>query len=143
MRVAFVALVLGVSSANLLAQAAIGITASGKVVTSAPERASPWMHDVIKTVPPEYPDRDRMLNNQGSGLFRVALDPTTGLVKDVIVRKSTGYASLDNAAVSALRQWRMKPGKWKQFDFPVTYEMARSREDAMQKMRQRQATKPR
>jgi len=42
---------------------------------------------------------------------------------------------LDEAAMSALRQWRVKPGKIKSFDFPVTYTMARSREDAMEKIR--------
>jgi TonB family protein len=142
MRIVFLCCVLGVLPAKLLAQSATGITASGKTVTAAPEQKPPWMGDVIKTVPLEYPYNDRRNYHQGKGLFRVVLDLKTGLVRDVRVIKSIGYPTLDDAAVSALRQWRLKPGKWKQFDFHVTYEMARSRDDAMEKLRRLQAKEP-
>jgi TonB family protein len=135
-----VCFILCVSPAKLLAQSAIAIKASGKKVTAAPEHKLPRMEDFIKTVPLEYPYNDRRNYHQGKGLFRVTLDLKTGLVRDVTVIKSTGYTTLDDAAVSAIRQWRLKPGKWKQFDFPVTYEMARSRDDAMERIRRLQAT---
>jgi TonB family protein len=139
MRVVFVCFVLCVLSAKLFAQSAIAITASGKMVPVAPGQKPPWVGDLIVTVPIEYPYRDRIRNNQAKGMFRVTLDPKTGWVTDVTVRKSIGYTTLDDAAISALRQFRVKPGKWRQFDFLVRFEMARSREEAMEKMRCRQA----
>jgi TonB family protein len=142
-RVVFVFFVLCVAPVKSFAQSEIAITVSGKVVTVAPGQKPPWRADLINIVPIEYPYRDRMRNNQGSGLFRVTLDPKTGRVTDVTVRKSVGYTTLDDAAISALRQFRMRLGKWKQFDFPVTFEMARNREEAMEKMRRRQAPAPR
>jgi TonB family protein len=39
----------------------------------------------------------------------VTFDPT-GLVKNVQVVTSTGQPLLDNAAVDALRQWKVEPG---------------------------------
>jgi TonB family protein len=142
-RAAFVCFALSVAPAKLFAQPEVAITASGKTVTVATGQKPPWRADLINIAPVEYPYRDRMRNNQGSGLFRVTLDPKTGRVTDVTVRKSVGYTSLDDAAISALRQFRLRPGKWKQFDFPVTFEMARNREEAMEKMRRRQAPAPR
>jgi TonB family protein len=139
MRVAFVWSVLCVSPAKLFAQSVIAIKAKDKTVTAAFERKTPRMEDIIKTFPPEYPYNDRRNYHQGKGLYRVTVDRKTGWVTNVTVIKSTGWATLDDAAVSALRQWRLKPGKWKQFDFPVTYEMARSRDDAMEKIRHLQA----
>jgi TonB family protein len=126
-----------------LAQSVSGITASGKIVTFAPTQRLPWMDDVIARMPFEYPYADRRNYHQGKGLYRVSLDTKTGLVRNVIVIRSTGWATLDDAAVRAIRQLRMKPGKWKQFDLPVNYEMARSREEAMEKMRDRQGPNPR
>lgn len=127
---------------NSFAQQAIGITAGGKIIASPAGHESPWMTDVIRMVPPQYPYQDRARYHQGSGLFRVTLDSKSGLVTDVTVRKSVGYRTLDNAVISALRQWRVKPGKWKQFDFPITFEMARNRDEALQKMRRLRAKQP-
>lgn len=138
-----VGFVLCLSSATLLGQSPMAVTASGKTVIVAPGERPPWMGDIIHTAPMEYPYRDRMRNNQGSGLFRVTLDPGTGLVTNMAVRQSVGYTTLDDSAISAFRQLRVKPRKWKQLDIAVRFEMARSREEAMEKMRRRQATKPR
>lgn len=111
-----------------------GVRADGKMVTFGPGQTLPWVRDVTKTVAPEYASRERALNHQGEGMFRIVLEPKTGVVRDVTVLKSTGYRTLDYAVTNALRQWRVKPGKWKQFDFPVVFEMARSREDALRKV---------
>jgi hypothetical protein len=51
----------------------------------------------------------------------------------VTVLRPTGYESLDKAVINALQQWRVKPETWKQMDFPVVFEMAHDKQDAMRK----------
>lgn len=133
---------LGATPMPSFAQQPIGITTRGKVVAPARGEEMPWMADVIKTVPPAYPYQDRARYHQGSGLFRVTLDSKSGSVTNVTVRKSIGYSTLDGAVIRALRQWRAKPGKWKLFDFPVTYVMGRNRQDTLRKFRRQHAIKP-
>jgi TonB family protein len=41
----------------------------------------------------------------------------------VTVLRSTGYANLNNSAMVALGRWRWKPGRWKEVDMPITFEM--------------------
>jgi TonB family protein len=116
------------------AQTIVGVTADGRTVKCGPGQTFPWIRDLTKTKAPEYPSRERALNHQGAGMFRVVLEPTTGVVVNVTVLRSIGYERLDYAVTSALRQWRVKPRTWKQFDFPVVFEMARDRQDALQKV---------
>ena len=84
----------------------------------------PWVADIVQSVGPEYSDRDRRLYNQGSGLFRMILDLKTGAVVDIKVLRSSGTSSLDRSVLVAFRQWRWKPGKWKEVDMSVTYRMS-------------------
>jgi TonB family protein len=89
------------------------------------DHRAPWnFADCIKAVGPEYPSADRARYHQGIGLFRVTIDPKSGTVAHVTVRRSTGYASLDSSAVAALRRWRWKPGTWKEVDITITFQMA-------------------
>ena len=132
-------LVFSISAAPLGAQEEIVIKSKTKARPSASNNKSPQMEDILKKVSPEYPVNDRRNYHQGRGIYRVFVDFKTGWVTNVTIVKSTGWQSLDAAAISALRQWRVKPGKWKHFDFPVTYEMSRSREEAMEKIRRLQA----
>src|SRR5438270_698885 len=81
-----------------------------------PGLPEPWIADCLSHRAPEYSDQDRLYHHQGDGLFRITLNPKTGLVTQVLVVKSTGFASLDNSAVTAIRQWRWKPGRWKEVD---------------------------
>jgi TonB family protein len=81
-----------------------------------PGQLPPWMLDRIISVAPFCPENDRMLAHSGSGRFRLLLDPKTGTVTQVIVQQSTGFISLDNAAIAAFRLWRWKPGRWRQID---------------------------
>jgi TonB family protein len=85
----------------------------------------PWTRDRILYRHPDYPYEDRARYHQGDGLFRIMLDPKTGLVTQVTVIKSTGFASLDNSAVAAIRKWRWKPGTWKEIDMPIRFQMTR------------------
>ena len=66
---------------------------------------------VLYNPAPKYPYEARMLRSgpkTGSGKFRVTFD-ANGLVKNVQTVESTGQTILDQAAFSALRQWRTEP----------------------------------
>jgi TonB family protein len=89
-------------------------------------KRAPWMDDAIKAVAPRYPYEARARHQFGSGLVRVTLDLSTGLVAKVTMIKSTGLPVLDNSAADAFRQWRWKPGKWKEVDLPITFTMVSS-----------------
>src|SRR4051794_36157554 len=71
----------------------------------------PWQKDLVRTVPPVYPYNDRAAWREGAGVFHLVLD-STGSVLQVTVKRSTGQWSLDKAAMSALKQWRFRPGSW-------------------------------
>src|SRR5437016_2530485 len=78
-------------------------------------------------VTPYYPrSSHETVSPEGSGIFRLYLDWNTGRVRDVKVLQSTGYGVLDASATYALRQWQLRPGKWKQIDVPVRFTMSES-----------------
>src|SRR5690348_15043251 len=93
-----------------------------------PKKFSPWILDQVHSVAPAYSYDDRLNRREGKGLFRVTLDMKTGAVANVSIVKSTGFTTLDNSAVAALRQWRWKPRKWRQIEMPVTFLLSRSQE---------------
>jgi TonB family protein len=81
----------------------------------------PWMDDVIHSVTPDYPYSSRAQRNEGTGQFRLILDLKTGAVTNVMVIRSTGFPGLDRSAIAAFRQWRWKPGRWKEIGLPYTF----------------------
>ena len=102
------------------------ITASGKMVTHGHNKKAPWLEDAIKTVPTYYPMSERSMHHQGSGMFHISINPQTGLVIRVTVNKSTGFSALDDAVKTTFRQWRWRPGTWKEIEFPVTFNLTRT-----------------
>jgi len=64
----------------------------------------------VSTPKPEYPSAARLRHIEGHGLFLLRVRVQTGLVKSVMVERSTGSPLLDAAAVAGLTQWRFKPG---------------------------------
>jgi TonB family protein len=84
----------------------------------------PWIRDVIKAGAPNYPYPDRILHHRGIGFFQISLDLKAGSVTKVTVLKSTGFPALDNSVVGALRQWRWKPGKWKEIEIAIGFTTA-------------------
>ncbi len=60
--------------------------------------------------PPEYP---RIARRRGyEGTVRIdALVDEDGRVREVKIRKSSGHAALDRAALSAVKKWRFEPGR--------------------------------
>jgi TonB family protein len=95
--------------------------AKGVRHSAASREPAPWLDDRVKGVAPEYPDADRAKHHVGIGRYHIVLDLKTGGVTKISVIKSTGFRTLDAAAVAALRQWRWKPGRWKEIDLPVTF----------------------
>ena len=88
-----------------------------------PGELSPWFKDCIRPIGPDYPYMARVLHQMGSGYFRLQLDLKTGAVMQITTIQSTGFRSLDTAALRALRKWRWKPDKWQQVDIPVTFQL--------------------
>ncbi len=65
---------------------------------------------VMNAPKPEYPLEARQRHERGSGVFLLRAKIPSGRVTQVIVARTTGYKSLDAAAVKALSKWRFKPG---------------------------------
>jgi hypothetical protein len=121
------------------AQSLMGITATGKQVRVAQGGEVPWKKDVLKWVPPEYPNRDRYIGNAGSGLYRLVFDPKSGVVSKVETVRANAYPSLNDAAITSLKGWRIRPGSWRAFETTVTYHWSPTRGEALSYMRGVQA----
>ena len=63
-----------------------------------------------RTIPPVYPRIARESGWEGTVLIRVAVQPD-GSPESVRIRRSSGHAVLDNAAVEAVKKWRFSPAK--------------------------------
>ena len=71
---------------------------------------------------PEYPYEARSRHITGSGVVIMTIDVSTGAVTDASMAQSTGSPILDNAAVSAFRRWRFKPGTTQsKLRIPINY----------------------
>jgi TonB family protein len=90
---------------------ALAVTASDSLALSpavlTPGYGQRW---VVSSPTPKYPLAARAEHITGSGIFVLRIQIRSGLVKEVIVARSTGSALLDRAAVAALRKWRFKAG---------------------------------
>jgi protein TonB len=63
---------------------------------------------VTNRVDPVYPAQSRRAGEEGTGVFRVLVDPS-GRAMDVSVVTSTGFSRLDEAAMTAIKKWKFKP----------------------------------
>lgn len=75
----------------------------------------------VYTPRPTYPYEARARREQGAGLAILTVDPATGNVTNVVMRASTGVGILDDAATSAFRQWRFKPGTVTKVRIPINF----------------------
>ena len=82
-----------------------------------------WLNDCVQSVAPDYPYSARVNQFQGRGVIRLTLNLRTGLVEKATLIKSTGFDILDACAISAFQQWAWKPGRWKEIDVPVTFQL--------------------
>jgi TonB family protein len=58
---------------------------------------------------PEYPLEAKQRHERGSGVFLLRVNIHSGRVTQVVIGRSCGYKSLDDAAVKGFLQWRFKP----------------------------------
>jgi len=72
---------------------------------------------------PQYPYEARSRHVTGSGVCVVEVDAGSGSVSSASMTQSIGNPILDNAAVSAFRQWRFKPGSVSKVKIPITFTM--------------------
>src|ERR1700730_16468030 len=86
-------------------------------------KRAPWLPDLVDHPYPDYSYEARSRRWEGEGIFHVTLDFNTGLPTDVRTTRSTGFKMLDEAAIAALRQWGLRPRKWKEIDVPVRFTM--------------------
>ncbi len=82
--------------------------APGKVRTE--ELARQARKAIIYSPAPAYPLQARENGWTGKGKFLLRIRVSTGRVLEVTMVRSTGYAVLDKAALSALKEWRFRPG---------------------------------
>ncbi len=64
----------------------------------------------LKNPAPRYPEAARQAGQQGVVLLRVEISPA-GKAEEVSVRQGSGFALLDDAAVSAVRKWKFRSAK--------------------------------
>ena len=76
----------------------------------------------IYTPPPDYPSEARSQRITGSGVCVVSVDPRNGRVTEASMAQSTGDRRLDNAAISAFRRWRFKPGTVSKVKIPIEFQ---------------------
>jgi TonB family protein len=77
----------------------------------------------INSPRPQYPYEARSRHVTGSGVCVVTVDPGSGNVTGASMTQSIGNPILDNAALSAFRQWRFRPGTVSQVRIPITFTM--------------------
>ena len=70
---------------------------------------------------PQYPYEARRSKIMGNGIVGMTIDSATGNVTEVSMWKSTGSPYLDDAATSAFRRWRFKPGSVSKVQVPITF----------------------
>jgi TonB family protein len=70
---------------------------------------------------PQYPYEARSRRITGRGVCVVEVDAGSGSVTSASMASSIGNPMLDNAALSAFRQWRFKPGSVSKVKIPLTF----------------------
>jgi TonB family protein len=70
---------------------------------------------------PQYPYEVRSRHITGRGVCVVEVDAGSGSVTSASMASSIGNPILDNAALSAFRQWRFKPGSVSKVRIPITF----------------------
>lgn len=83
----------------------------------------PWLVDRVSGPGPDYPREERRLRHEGRAIVRLTLSLKTGHVAKAFLLKSSGYPTLDRCAITAFSSWIWRPGKWKEIDLPVTFQM--------------------
>jgi len=70
---------------------------------------------------PQYPYEARSRGITGRGVCVVEINAGSGSVTSASMASSIGNPILDNAALSAFRRWRFKPGSVSKARIPITF----------------------
>jgi protein TonB len=105
----------GAAPSSAFASAAASASAAATAAPAAPAAAEPIIgprSDAahLSNPAPVYPAISRRLGEQGRVLLDVHILPDGG-VGQIRVRRSSGFARLDQAALTAVRHWRFVPAK--------------------------------
>ena len=73
-----------------------------------------------------YPEEAQKAKTTGSGVYELRIDKA-GKISAVAIVKSSGSAVLDNAATTAFKKWRFKPGVFQSVRIPVSWVVNRVR----------------
>ena len=84
---------------------------TGKSTASEPRRLSEEKARALALYAPKpaYPELARAQGITGSGVVRVSVDPSTGVVTAARMELSAGHRFLDDRALATFRRWRFKP----------------------------------
>lgn len=85
-------------------------------VITGPELLQVFIHPR----PPDYPYEARRNSWSGKGVYRAYVTPE-GKVSRVAILHSAGHSVFDDMVVRAAMQWRSKPGRAKEVDFPIIF----------------------
>jgi len=80
----------------------LGLKSNGSVI------AEP---DYLNNPPPKYPNESRRKYEEGVVMIHAAINPG-GRVENLSVSKSSGFDRLDEAATSAVKNWKFKPARF-------------------------------
>src|SRR5262245_51122773 len=97
----------------------LSVVASGDSQTSS---ATPAKRRVLYAPRPEYPLAARKRHWTGAGVFACNIR-SDGTVAAADVLRSTGHQMLDQAAITALRQWRLQSKDMKLVKVPINFWM--------------------
>jgi len=109
--VSFIALLIGLFSAQAQRHGTNPI-----VTTGSPA-------GLVKKIEPEYPISMVVHGAKGRGVFRLTINPKSGLVDECKIVKSTGYKDLNELAAKALLQWQFHPGTRSPIEVPVEFDI--------------------
>lgn len=114
-----VVVVIGLSSL-ILARDTLAAPSRVAAVVSGKEMAQLFIYPRA----PEYPFEAQRNGWSGRGVYR-AFVTAQGKVTRVQVLKSTGHPILDDVVVRAALQWRGRPGRAREIDFPMIFVLPR------------------
>ncbi len=77
---------------------------------------------ILEAPEPVFAEGSRKDTGISQGVYRLTINPQTGLVDQVGVLKKTGTQKLDGGAVLTFFKWKFKPGSLKQIDIPITFD---------------------
>lgn len=97
---------------------------------------------VVSRVDPEYPFDARVHRLEGAGIFQLSINRENGLVTNVAIIKTTGWALLDRYTITAFRKWRFVPHTLDKVNIPVNFGMVGLQSDQLKSARRNAIVSP-